>query len=39
MNAPLCSITSAKQKMVTVNIDIVEAVINELLGWDRFIEP
>ena len=29
----------AEQKMVVVTIDIVEGVINSLLGWDRFIEP
>ena len=29
----------ADQKMVGVNIDTVETAINELLGWDRFIEP
>ena len=28
-----------QQKMVAVNIDIVETAINELLGWERFIEP
>lgn len=28
----------AEQKMVVVTIDIVETAINELLGWDRFIE-
>ena len=29
----------AQQKMVAVNIDVVEDAINELLGWDRFVEP
>ena len=29
----------AEQKIVVVTIDIVETAINELLGWDRFIEP
>ena len=29
----------AEQKMVVVTIDIVEDAINELLGWDRFVEP
>ena len=29
----------AEQKMAVVTIDIVEVAINELLGWDRFIEP
>lgn len=29
----------AQQKMVVVNIDHVENAINDLLGWDRFIEP
>lgn len=29
----------AQQKMVVVTIDHVENAINDLLGWDRFIEP
>lgn len=29
----------AEQRMVVVNVDIVEAAINERFGWDRFIEP
>ena len=29
----------AEKQMVTVTIDVVEDAINELLGWDRFIEP
>ena len=29
----------AEQKMVVLTIDIVEAAVNELLGWERFIEP
>ena len=29
----------ADQKMVSVTIDIVETAINDLLGWDRFVEP
>ena len=29
----------AEKKMVAVTIDVVEDAINELLGWDRFIEP
>ena len=29
----------AQQKMLAVDIDIVETAINDLLGWDRFIEP
>lgn len=29
----------AEQKMVSVTVDIVETVINDLLGWDRFVEP
>ena len=29
----------AEKQMVLVTIDYVEDAINELLGWDRFIEP
>ena len=29
----------AEQKMVVVTVDHVETAINELFGWDRFIEP
>ena len=29
----------AEKQMVMVTIDVVEDAINELLGWDRFIEP
>ena len=29
----------AEKNMVVVTIDVVENAINELLGWDRFIEP
>ena len=29
----------ADQKLVSVTIDIVETAINDLLGWDRFVEP
>ena len=29
----------AEKKMAMVTIDVVEDAINELLGWDRFIEP
>jgi hypothetical protein len=29
----------AEQKMVVLTIEHVEKAINELLGWERFIEP
>ena len=29
----------ADQKMVSVTVDVVETAINELLGWNRFVEP
>ena len=29
----------AEKQMVMVNIDVVEDVINERFGWNRFIEP
>ena len=29
----------AEKQMVLVTIDVVEDAINELLGWNRFIEP
>ena len=29
----------AEQRMVVLTIEHVEAAINSLLGWDRFIEP
>lgn len=29
----------AEKQMVVVNVDIVEAAINERFGWHRFIEP
>ena len=28
-----------EKQMVLITIDVVENAINELLGWDRFIEP
>jgi hypothetical protein len=28
-----------EKQTVALNIDVVETAINELLGWDRFIEP
>jgi tRNA U34 2-thiouridine synthase MnmA/TrmU len=28
-----------EHQMVLITIDVVENAINELLGWDRFIEP
>ena len=29
----------AEKQMVMITIDITEDAINELLGWDRFIDP
>ena len=29
----------AEKQMVLITIDVVENAINELLGWDRFMEP
>ena len=29
----------AEKQMVLVTIDVVETAINDLLGWDRFVEP
>ena len=29
----------SEKQMVLISIDVVENAINELLGWDRFIEP